>query len=108
MAASALYSYKQLKNKNSSEKQEMLWRKGINWNDYPPFFKRGTYIQRRSVRRPFNVDEIQKLPPKHEARTNPTLMVERSEWKELHMPEFSKILNRNEVIFAGQEPIFSQ
>ena len=40
MASQAFYSHKELNNKNGSEKQEMLFQKGINWNDYPAFFKR--------------------------------------------------------------------
>ena len=34
MAASAVYSHKELEKKSSSVKQEMLFQKGINWNDY--------------------------------------------------------------------------
>src|SRR5687768_5975714 len=46
MAAGAYYPDAELAGKDSSEKQELLFRKGINWNDYPAFFKRGTYLQR--------------------------------------------------------------
>jgi tRNA(His) guanylyltransferase len=105
MAASSVYSHKTLHGKNGSEKQEMLWQKGINWNDYPAFFKRGTYIQRRTVIKPFSVEEIDKLPAKHEARINPDLIVERSEWAVLDMPPLSQIANREAVIFEGAEPV---
>jgi tRNA(His) guanylyltransferase len=44
MAAQALFSHKQLHQKNRSEMQEMLWQKGINWQDYPARFKRGGYF----------------------------------------------------------------
>jgi tRNA(His) 5'-end guanylyltransferase len=39
--AQAHYSPKQLHGKDSSEMQEMLWQKGINWNDTPTHRKRG-------------------------------------------------------------------
>ena len=104
MAAHSVYSDKQLHGKNSSDKQEMLFQKGINWNDYPAFFRRGTYIQRRSVVRPFTTEEMDKLPPKHEARTNPGLTVERSEWRVLELPPLGQIVNREAVIFEGAEP----
>jgi tRNA(His) guanylyltransferase len=52
MAAQALYSHKQLHQKNTSEMQEMLWQKGINWQDYPARFKRGGYFQRRVIDAP--------------------------------------------------------
>lgn len=105
MAASALYSDKALHAKNGSEKQEMLWQKGVNWNDYPAFFKRGTYVQRRTVVKPFSAEEIDRLPPKHAARTNPALTVERSEWRALELPIITTITNREAVIFDGAEPI---
>ena len=104
MAASHYYSDKELFKKNSSDKHEMLHEKGINWNDYPIFFKRGSYIQRRSVKKKFTAEELTKLSPKHEARKNPDLVVERSEVREIEMPPFSKVTNRVEVVFNGKEP----
>ena len=107
MAAQAYYSTKQLHGKNSSEKQEMLFQKGVNWNDYPDWFKRGVYIQRRTVLKPFTADEIEKLPARHNARLNPALKVERSEFRPLDMPRFASVLNREEVVFNGEEPLLS-
>ena len=62
MAASAYYSTRELYKKDSSEKQEMLFQKGVNWNDYPAFFKRGTYLQRRSFQRTLTEDERANIP----------------------------------------------
>lgn len=104
MAARACFSHKELDGKSSSEMQEMLWQKGINWNDYPPFFKRGTFVQRRIVRRPFTAQELDSLPPLHEARRNPDLIVERSQYQALEMPPLGKVTNRVAVIFDGAEP----
>ena len=105
MAASHYYSDRELHGKSGSDKQEMLFAKGVNWNDYPAFFKRGTYIQRRVVMKKFTTEELDRLPAKHAARTNPDLMVERSEWRELEMPIFTTISNREAVVFDGAEPI---
>lgn len=44
MAAQALYSHKELHGKNTSELQDLIFEKGINWNDYPSRCKRGTVI----------------------------------------------------------------
>ena len=52
---------------------------GIDWEQYPDFFKRGTYVQRRKTKHPFTTDEIAALPEKHNARKNPNLVVERTE-----------------------------
>lgn len=104
MAARAYYSHKELIDKNGSEMQEMLFQKSINWNDYPQIFRRGAYIQKVKVLRKFSVDEIQKLPAKHEARSNPELMIERTDIRILeNLPPLSKIINRSEVIFLGAE-----
>jgi len=105
MAARCYYSHKALYEKNGSEMQDMLFEKGINWNDYPNFFKRGTFIQRRKVYKKFSTDEIDKLPINHEARSNPDLMIQRYEIKKLEMPPFSKVINRVGVIFNGESPI---
>lgn len=105
MAARTYYSNKELFKKNSSEKQELLHQKGINWNDYPSFFKRGTYIQRRKTIRKFTIEELDKLPSKHAARTNPNLEVERTEIRVIEMPPLSKVANRVDVIFGGADPV---
>jgi tRNA(His) 5'-end guanylyltransferase len=39
--AQSLYSHKELEGKNGDQKQEMVFQKGINWNDYAPKYKRG-------------------------------------------------------------------
>jgi tRNA(His) 5'-end guanylyltransferase len=105
MAAREHYSDKELFKKSGSDKQELLFKKGINHNDYPNFFKRGTYIQRRKVTRKFTTEEMDKLPEKHEARTNPDLMVERTEIRVIDMPPITQVINRVEVVFEGQDPV---
>ena len=104
MAAQAHYSHKQLFNKSCAEMQELLFQKGINWNNYPPFFKRGTYVQKRIVERPFTTDEIMKLPPKHEAHQNPDLVIKRTDYKVVYLPPLTQISNREDVIFNGCDP----
>lgn len=105
MAARVYFSHKELENKNGSQMQEMLWKeKGINWNDYPQKFRRGTYVQRVKTVRKFSVDEIEKLPKNHHARTDPELMVERTNIRIIkNLPPLSKITNRPEVIFFGAD-----
>lgn len=103
MAAQAYYSHSQLMNKNSSDKQEMLFQKGVNWNDYPSFFKRGTYIQRRRVSTPFSVEEIEKLPPMHNARRNPDAVIERWVVDIVDLPPLGKIENKVDVILFGKD-----
>lgn len=108
MAAASVFSDKELYGKNGSDKQELLFQRGINWNDYPVAFKRGTYVQRRTVLNPFSVAELKRLPQKHAARANPSLLVERSEWQVLAMPILTTIVNREDVIFDGADPVVSR
>lgn len=104
MAARHYYSDKQLLGKNGAEKQDMLMEKGVNWNDYPAFFKRGTYGRRNVIDRKLTPKELQMLPPKHNAHKNPDLVVKRTEIQVLDMPIFSKVTNREDVIFENAEP----
>jgi tRNA(His) 5'-end guanylyltransferase len=107
MAAQSLYSHKELQGKSCNEMQEMIFQKSINWNDYPAFFKRGTYIRRIVSERPFTATEIEKLPARHKARTNSALTIERTDYAEMDYGPLSKIGNRAEVLFEGAEPVSS-
>ena len=105
MAAQSMFSHKELQNKNCSELQDMMHSKGVNWNDYPRFFKRGTYVRRRVVERPFTAKELDSLPPKHHARINPDLKIRRTVVMEEDIPPLTKIDNRVDFILHGADPI---
>jgi tRNA(His) guanylyltransferase len=104
MATRSVYSHKQMHLKSGQEMQDMLMEKGINWNDYPPFFKRGTFIQRKKEMKAFSAEELDKLPEKHNARKNPEMLIERSVIRVIPMPPFGRVINRNEVVFDGAKP----
>ncbi len=108
MAASAHFSPKQLLGLSGAERQDLLHSIGVNWNDYPAVFKRGAYVQRRSILTSFTADELEKLPPKHAARLDPALKVERSVCSPVDMPPLGKVTNREEVLFEGAEPLVAQ
>jgi tRNA(His) 5'-end guanylyltransferase len=103
MAAQSVYSHKELHKKNSSNKQDMLMAKNINWNDYPSSFKRGTYVRKRTSERKFTEEELLALPEKHEARKSPDLIVKRQYFSIENLPIFSTIQNKSGVIFDGEE-----
>lgn len=105
MAARHYYSNKALENKNGAEMQEMLLQCGVAYEGYPTFFKRGTFVQRRRLSRPFTAEEIEKLPTMHEARRHPDLIIERTVVQILEMPPFGRVRNREEVVFDGAEPL---
>lgn len=49
MAAHELCGHDATEGKSGSEKQEMMWQKGVNWNDYKTKYKRGTVIKKEQV-----------------------------------------------------------
>jgi tRNA(His) guanylyltransferase len=105
MAAQHHFSHAELQGKHGDEQQEMLFtRAGVNWNDYPEFFKRGTFVRRVVSRVPFSPDEVEKLPPKHDARKNPALLVERHVFRVVSVPPFGRVINRVAFLFEGADP----
>lgn len=58
-AAQSIYGQKELHGKNASQLQELLFQKGINWNDYLSGEKRGRAIIKESYVHPLPKD----LPP---------------------------------------------
>lgn len=87
--AQSLYSHKELNGKKTNEMQEMIFQKGINWNDYTPREKRGALI--RKVEKKF----VRKDPSAKE--TGETVII----------PE-SSIYTRNVWESDPETPIFSQ
>lgn len=106
MAAQHYYKHAFLQHKSSNEMQELLFQKGINYNDYPVAFKSGTFFQRKTVLRKFEAG-VDGLPERHNARRTSDLVVERSIVRPLEMPRFTRVLNRVDVIFRGADPEFS-
>lgn len=106
MLAHSMFSHNSLQNLNSDQLQDkMMLEKNVNWNDLATKFKRGTYLKRYVVNKPFSLEEIESLPPKHNARKNPDLVIERNILKVVDMPIFSKISNKVDVVFNDAEPI---
>lgn len=109
MLAQNMFSYNDLLKLNGNQLQnKMLTERGINWNDLPVKFKRGTYIRRTKKYIEFTPDELSRLPILHEARLNPQLKIERNVIEQIELPIFSKITNKVEVIFNGENPIINR
>lgn len=105
MAASCYYSHNELHLKNSAQKQELLWQKGINWSAYAMDFKEGSFFQRVKRIGTFSAEELEALPEKHKARSDPSLTFERSSVESIDMPPFEKITNKVDVLFYGAKPL---
>lgn len=103
MAARHFYSHKELHGKNGSEMQEMIFARGQNFNDYPAFFKRGSFLRRELIERPFTAEELARIPEKHQPPDG--TLVQRHVISELAMPKFSTVTNRVGVIFDCETPM---
>lgn len=109
MLAQHYFSHERLNKVNTSEMQDMLMlEKGLNWNDLEVKYKRGTYIKRVVTSKPFTKEELDKLPPRHNAHKNPDLIITRSIVTEIEYPIFNKITNKEDVIFFDAEPIINK
>lgn len=101
MAASAYYPHQDLHKKSSQEKHDMLHAVGINWNDYPAFFKRGVFVRRETVLKPLSNGELQKIPEQY----RPSGPVPRNVVMELEMPPVNRIANLVEALLFGEPPV---
>lgn len=103
MAARSKFSHKKLQNKSGAEMQEMLFQEhGINFNNYPAFFRRGLFARRELIHRQMTDAEYQAIPEPY--RPEPSTPVIRSHTKTFDLPPLNKVRNRVEVIFDQAAP----
>jgi tRNA(His) guanylyltransferase len=76
--AQSLYSHKQLHGKTSDEQQELIFQKGINWNDYAAKYKRGRVILKETY---------EKLPDANDVKSKSSL---RTRWVSVGAPIFTQ------------------
>lgn len=108
MAAQTYYSHTELHGKSGKDKHELLHAKGVNWNDYPRFFKEGTFIK-RVVRQTFL--EPHELPLLMHPKAVEKLLsegVSRSFYEVMAWPAFKTIANREAVLFTDASPILNE
>lgn len=87
MGAQALYSQKELNKKNTSELQELMFQKGINWDKYPVGFKRGRIILKEKV------EEVKPTEHFHNLRVEGAVeggTIFRTRWGQFDPPVFTK------------------
>ncbi|MBP6633137.1 MAG: hypothetical protein KA297_27200 [Kofleriaceae bacterium] len=103
MAAGAYYDDAILEGKSSADKHELLFARGVNWNDYPAFFKRGTYLQRRGYDRTLTAEEREAIPERH--RPPIGAVVRRHRVEALDLPPVRRLTNLVEVLFERADPM---
>ena len=100
MAARSYYSHSDLDGVGFAGQHELLHAKGINWNDYLPMYKRGTFVLRKMVEKPLSAEVLAKIPEAN----RPTGPVMRRQAVIADLPPLTKISNLTEVFFEGAEP----
>lgn len=106
MLARAHFSHSKCFEKSTSALQDMLFENfRVNWNDFPFRSKRGISVRKVITRCGFSPEEIDRLPPKHTARTNPGHTFERTTYPVEDL-WFAKITNREEALFSGVTPVY--
>ena len=98
------FSHIQCHGEDQAKLLEMLSEKGVDWHTYPSKFKYGTFFGKKRVVKGYSKDELERLPLKHEARSDPDFKVERSVVGQLDLPYMSNIVNKVEVFRHGHTP----
>jgi tRNA(His) guanylyltransferase len=86
--AQSLYSHKELHNKSTDDMQEMIFQKGINWNDYSYREKRGTVIARveiQTLAKDFKFADDGKTHV-----IDPSQIITRKKWQTVETPVFTQ------------------
>jgi tRNA(His) guanylyltransferase len=97
MAAQSVYSHKQLQGKKRQDMMEMLFQKGINWNDYPVHFKRGIYFKRTTRLQPLTEAERSRIPEQH--RQPADHLVVRTFVEQLDIPPIRQVESPVDLVF---------
>lgn len=86
--AQSLYSTKELHGKKTSDMQELIFQKGINWNDYDFRLKRGAVIAKVEV--PVFVKTKEFVNDGETHVIDPTQIVMRNKWQVVETPTFTQ------------------
>lgn len=104
MAARSLFSHNQLHGKSSHEMREMMLTvRDVDFDEYPEFFRFGTFVQRRKVFKELPEETLSKIPEQF----RPTGPIERTEIVDFQV-NFGQLDNRVEMLFEGQKPILRE
>lgn len=103
MLASSVFSVRELHEKTSTERIEMLFEKGVQWSALPSFLKRGAYVRRVTKERTLTEKERLNIPAKF--RRPPEMTFTRTAPMEIAMPRLRHIENLERVLCYGEAPM---
>lgn len=100
MLAQYHLGHKKTQNKNTTELKKELDFLNVSWDKMDEPFRRGRYFKKRTIENFFTQDELEKLPPKHEAHKNPGMIFKRSIIEEVKdFPYLKDVNNVVDLIF---------
>lgn len=103
MAARSHFSHKELHGKSGREMIEMMNSINVKFDEYPLFFREGSFVKRIVEDRPLTVEEVARIP-EHKRADLPEL-VRRSRVVRTTWPAMPLVANRVEVLFHNAAPI---
>jgi tRNA(His) guanylyltransferase len=103
MLAQGQFSHKQLEKKARRDQLALLKDKGIDWNEQPASFKWGTLLRRIETRRPFNEEEMARIPEDKRDDLKEQLIIRR-EVVELDVLPLKNFSADDRVAILFQEP----
>ena len=102
MAARAHFPHRELQGVSTTGMRRMLsGQRGIEFDDYPAFFRRGTYLRRVTETRMLTDAELDRIPP----GKRPSGPVLRHRVAALGMPPLRRVANPVSAMFLGTEPV---
>lgn len=94
--AQSMYSAKELHGVNTDQMQELVFQKGVNWNDYDPKLKRGRFVVKKTFvwHEDMKPKDMFDVVPGIDLETIPNLEIRltdkvRTAWKVVECPIFS-------------------
>ena len=100
MVAQSHFAPEKLHGKDQKGMLTMLAEIGVEFEELPESFRRGSFIQRFAIERMLTADELKGIPETY----RPTGPVLRQDVRIVDMPPFNRVTNRVEVIFDGSTP----
>lgn len=90
MQARSVFSHKKIQGMGRQKLKMLLQENGHSWDDIPEWAKRGIFIKKFREDTSLTEEELEKLPPKHNARLTPNFKFWRTEYKEVELPSISE------------------
>jgi hypothetical protein len=80
----------------------MLNQAGVDFDQYPSGFTKGTFVRKTTVERQFSESELDQIPPQY--RPKPNMLIKRTEIESFDLPPLINIANLKQTLFSAKSP----